>query len=162
MAANPADLHPDVAALAFLLGTWHGEGLGEYPTIEPFNYGEELSFEHVGDAYLAYAQRSWLLENGSPLHMERGFLRPGADGALELTLAHPLGLTEVSEGRLEGTVIHLATTAGGVARTTTGMGVTGLARRYHVDGPTLVYELDMATDDTAMTRHLAGVLRRTA
>jgi hypothetical protein len=160
MAANPVDLHPDVAALAFLLGTWHGDGLGEYPTIEPFQYGEELSFDHVGDAYLVYAQRSWLLTDGSPLHMERGFLRPGADGALELTLAHPLGLTEVSEGTLEGTMIELATGSAGVARTTTGLAVTGLSRRYHVDGPTLVYEIDMATEDTALTRHLAAVLRR--
>jgi hypothetical protein len=160
MAANPADLHPDVAALSFLLGTWHGEGLGEYPTIEPFGYGEEVSFEHVGDAYLVYGERSWLLEDGSPLHMERGFLRPGAHGTLELTLAHPLGLTEISEGTLDGTAMALTTTAGGIGRATTGLAVTGLARRYHVDGPTLVYEIDMATEDTAMTRHLAAVLRR--
>lgn len=160
MAADPADLHPDVARLAFLVGTWRGEGLGEYPTIETFRYGEELSFEHVGDAYLAYAQRSWLMDDGSPLHLERGFLRPGAGGALELTLAHPLGLTEVSEGTLEGTSFELATIASGIGRTTTGMAVTRLTRRYRVDGPTLVYELDMATEDTPMTRHLAAVLRR--
>ncbi|MGZ5289326.1 MAG: FABP family protein [Actinomycetota bacterium] len=160
MAADPPDLHPDVEPLAFLVGTWRGEGLGEYPTIEPFRYGEELSFEHVGDAYLTYMQRSWLLDDGSPVHLERGFLRPGTEGALELTLAHPLGLTEVSEGTLDGTSFELATIAGGIGRTTTGLAVTGLSRRYRVDGPTLAYELDMATEDTAMTRHLAAVLRR--
>jgi len=160
MAADPVDLHPDLAALGFLLGTWHGEGLGEYPTIETFRYGEELSFDHVGDTYLVYTQRSWLLDDGSPLHLERGFLRLGAGDALELTLAHPLGLTEVAEGRLDGTAFELATVAGGVGRTTTGMAVTGLVRRYRVDGPTLVYEIDMATDATPMTRHLAAVLRR--
>lgn len=160
MAADPPDLHPDVEPLAFLVGTWRGEGLGEYPTIEPFRYGEELSFEHVGDDYLTYTQRSWRLDDGSPVHLERGFLRPGAEGALELTLAHPLGLTEISEGTLDGTSFALATIAGGIGRTTTGMAVTDLSRRYRVDGPTLVYELDMATEDTAMTRHLAAVLRR--
>jgi len=160
MAADPPDLHPDVAPLAFLVGTWHGEGLGEYPSIEPLRYGEELTFDHVGDAYLTYAQRSWLLEDGSPLHLERGFLRPGAEGVLELTLAHPLGLTEVSEGALDGPSFALTSIPGGVGRTTTGMPVTSLARRYRVDGRTLVYELDMATETTPMTRHLAAVLRR--
>jgi hypothetical protein len=160
MAADPPDLHPDVEPLAFLVGTWRGEGLGEYPTLEAFRYGEELSFEHVGDAYLTYAQRSWSLDDGSPLHLERGFLRPGADGVLELALAHPLGLTEVSEGSLDGTSFALATVAGGIGRTTTGMDVTALSRRYRVDGPTLVYEVDMATGGTPMTRHLAAVLRR--
>jgi len=160
MAAGPVDLHPDLVPLAFLLGSWHGEGLGEYPTIDTFHYGEELSFTHVGDAFLVYAQRSWSLDDGSPLHMGRGFLRSGEGDALELTLAHPLGLTEVSEGSLDGTAFEVATAIGGVGRTTTGMAVTGLVRRYRVDGPTLVYEVDMATETTPMTRHLAAVLRR--
>ncbi|MEO8477963.1 MAG: FABP family protein [Actinomycetota bacterium] len=160
MAAAPSNLHPDIESLAFLVGTWHGEGMGEYPTIDAFGYGEEISFDHVGDAYLVYTQRSWLLDDGSPVHLERGFLRPGARGGLELTLAHPLGLTEICEGTLEGTALELSTVDGGVGHTSSGMAVTGLRRRYRVDGPTLAYEIDMATETTPMTRHLAAVLRR--
>jgi hypothetical protein len=160
MAADPPPLHADVAALAFLLGTWRGEGVGEYPTIETFRYGEELSFEHVGDAYLLYTQRSWLADDGSPLHLERGFLRPGQDGILELTLAHPLGLTEVSEGPLDGTSFAIDSVAGGIGRTTTGVAVTGLRRRYRVDGATMAYEVDMAMETVPMTLHLAAELRR--
>jgi hypothetical protein len=47
-------------------------------------------------------QRSWAIAEEAPLHLERGFLRPGADGAWELALAHPLGLTEVAQGVLDG------------------------------------------------------------
>ena len=100
-------LHSDLEPLAFLVGTWRGTGKGEYPTIEPFDYEEELTFEHVGDTFLLYEQRSWSPENGAPIHFERGFLRPGEDGLIELTLAHPLGLTEVSEGELVGTSFKL-------------------------------------------------------
>ena len=91
----------ELGFLAPLLGTWVGDGRGEFPTMEPFDYGERLTFDHVGDAFLQYVHRSWLLEDGTPLHFERGFLRPGTEaGSVELTLAHPLGLTEVSHGRL--------------------------------------------------------------
>ncbi len=151
-------LHPDVGSLAFLLGTWHGAGTGGYPTIDPFDYEEEMRFEHVGDAFLLYAQRSWSPADGAPIHFERGFLRPGNDGLIELTLAHPLGLTEVSEGPLEGTGLMLTSSA--IGRTTTGMDVVGVVRRYHVDGDRLGYETDMATERTPMTLHLTAELRR--
>jgi THAP4-like, heme-binding beta-barrel domain len=154
-------LHEQVASLAFLLGTWQGEGRGGFPSIEAFAYREELVFEHVGDPFLLYRQESWSLSDGVPLHFERGFLRPGeAPGSLELCLAHPLGLTEVAHGTLAARTIELTATAGGIGHTTTGADVTGLARRYRVDGDTLTYELDMATAGTPLTRHLDATLRR--
>jgi hypothetical protein len=149
--------------LAPLLGTWRGTGLGAYPTLDPFDYGEWMRLEHVGDAFLLSAQRSWLLGDGAPLHFERGFWRPGATPELvELTLAHPLGLTEVAEGTITTsagtTTIDLSTVS--IGRTATGMDVVGLERRYRIEGDELRYEIDMATGATPMTRHLTAELRR--
>ena len=153
------DLYPDLEPLAFLLGTWAGEGEGRYPTVSPFAYRESLSFEHVGDSFLLYVAESWSLEDGEPLHFERGFLRPGASSeVVELTLAHPLGLVEISEGTLEGTSIDLRSATMG--RTRTGSAVMGVTRRYRVEGDVLRYELDMAMEGVPMTRHLDAELHR--
>ncbi len=157
---SDAALHEDLASLAFLLGTWEGEGAGEYPTIDPFRYAERIEVAHVGDTYLTYLQRSWSPEDGSAIHLERGFIRPGADGEAELTLAHPLGLAEVAHGTPDGDAITFATDPGGVGRTRTGLDVTGVIRRYRVSGDVLSYEVDMATERTGMTLHLRGELRR--
>jgi hypothetical protein len=156
-----AELHEDIASIAFLLGTWRGEGKGSFPTIDPFTYREELLFEHVGEPYLLYRQESWDTVTGDPVHFERGFLRPGENGGeLELCLAHPLGLTEIAHGALEGTSFSLETDAGGIGRSRTGMDVRSVIRRYRVDGDAMTYELDMATGETPLTRHLDATLRR--
>jgi len=154
-----AELRP----LACLLGTWRGGGHGEYPTIDAFDYQEWMCFEHVGDGFLLSAQRSWLARDGSPLHFERGFWRPGSTpGAVELALAHPLGLTEIAEGSVStsgaATTIELASER--IGHTTTGMDVVGLLRRYVLEGDTLSYEIEMATGTTPMARHLTAELRR--
>ena len=153
-------LHEDLAPLAFLLGTWEGTGEGEYPTIDPFPYTETIEIAHVGDTYLTVIESSWSPE-GEAIHLERGFIRPGADGEAELVLAHPIGVTEVAHGRVDGTGITFVADDGGVGRTRTGLAVTALERRYRVDGDVMTYEVDMATADTAMTIHLRGELRRT-
>lgn len=156
-----AALAPELGPLAFLLGIWEGGGEGDYPTIEPFAFSERIEIDHVGDTFLRIAQESFSVADGAPLHFERGFLRPGAaDGELELTMAHPLGLTEVAHGALEGTSFTLRTRPGDVGRTRTGMDTTGLVRRYHVDGDVFRYELDMETERTSMTFHLRSELRR--
>ena len=158
----PRELHDDVASLAFLLGTWSGEGTGSYPTIQPFMYRETLRFDHVGEPYLLYEQESWSPE-GEPVHFERGFLRPGADPEdVELVLAHPIGVTEIASGRLDGGELHMSAGGATIQRSAAGLDVRGLERRYHVDGDALTYELDMATGATPMTLHLAASLRRDA
>ena len=155
---------PELEPLACLLSSWRGGGHGEFPTIGEFDYGESMTFEHVGDSFLLYSQRSWLADDGTPLHFERGFWRPSASpNRVELALAHPLGLTEISEGTVEtgsgGSVtIELTTTTMG--RTSTGADVTGLVRRYRVRGDELRYDLDMATRSTPMARHLTAELQR--
>ncbi|HEX6843772.1 MAG TPA: FABP family protein [Actinomycetota bacterium] len=154
-------VHPDVASLGFLLGRWRGAGRGEYPTIDPFDYEEEVVVEHAGDAWLGYGQTSWDPSTGAALHWERGFLRPGAEpGAVELVLAHPIGVVEVAHGHVDGHALTLTTGDGRIGRTRTALDVAALVRRYQVEGPELSYEIDMATDRTPMTRHLVATLRR--
>jgi hypothetical protein len=151
-------LHPDAQALAFLLGTWRGEGEGEWPRGEPFRYGEEMTFEHVGEPFLMYSQRSWSPEDEGPIHFERGFLRPGGSGRVEFVLAHPLGIAEVAEGTVRGELIEVATTA--VALTGTAKAVTELSRRIEGRDGELRYELHMAMRDIALTSHVRSRLSR--
>jgi THAP4-like, heme-binding beta-barrel domain len=157
-------LHPDAAPLAFLLGTWAGEGHGEYPTIEDFDYQEEIRFWHVGKPFLAYAQRTWSLEDERPLHSESGYWRAQPGGRLEVVLAHPNGIVEVEEGVLEASVdgvdIELASIA--VARSGTAKEVSSLGRHISVRGDSLVYRLQMAAVGKPSTLHLAADLRHVA
>lgn len=150
---------PQLLELSFLLGTWRGEGEGTWPSTEPFTYGEELTFEHVGDAFLLYAQRSWSIEDESPIHFERGFLRPAGAGRLELLLAHPIGVTEVAEGSVRDGVVEVASVAIGLTGSATA--VTGLTRRIEVRDDQLRYELHMATRDVPLVSHVRSVLSRT-
>jgi hypothetical protein len=150
--------HPDLRELAFLLGTWRGEGEGEWPGAASFAYGEELRIEHVGDDYLVYAQRSWSLADGEPIHLERGFVRPAGAGRVELALAHPIGVTEVAEGTLGGGVLEVSSTAVGL--TSTAKPVTELRRRVEVEGDALTSELWMAMREVPLTWHVRSRLSR--
>jgi hypothetical protein len=152
-------LHPELEPLAGLLGTWRGEGAGEYPTISPFRYGEEVRFWHAGKPFLAYAQRTWSLDDGRPLHAETGYWRAKPGGTVEVVLAHPTGIVEVQEGRQQGTRIDLHSTT--MATTATAKQVTALHRSFELDGDRLTYTLAMAAVGQPLRHHLSAELHRT-
>jgi hypothetical protein len=152
-------LHPDLEPIAFLLGRWHGEGDGEYPTIEPVRYREEVELDHVGKPFLSYRQRTWALDDGRPLHAEVGYLRAAGNGRLELVLAHPTGVVELAVGSVTGRRIELASTF--VMSTPTAKEVTALERTVRLDDDgVLRYELRMAAVGVDLAVHLRGELRR--
>jgi hypothetical protein len=155
-------VHPDVEPIAFLLGTWRGEGHGEYPTIASFDYGEEVRFGAVpGKPFLTYQQRTWALDDQRPLHAETGYWRPKPDGRLEVVLAHPTGISEIEEGTLAGTVIELIATSIGLAATA--KEVKGLSRRFElVDPEVLRYEVALAAAGQPLQGHLTAELHRVA
>jgi hypothetical protein len=151
-------LHPDLEPLAWLLGEWVGGGRGVYPTIDDFDYTERTTFVHDGAPVVRYAQRTWLT-SGRPSHAESGFWRPHAGGGVDVTLAHPLGLVELSEGLVRDGVVELESTL--VGRTPVGASpVVSVSRRYAAEGDELAYELRMAMDATPLALHLTGRLRR--
>lgn len=154
-------LHPDCEGLAGLLGTWRGRGTGRYPSIEPFEYLEEVSFCHVGKPFLAYSQRTRDALDDRPLHAEVGYWRPVAPDRLEVVLSHPTGVAEILEGSIATgsvTVFELRTTA--VALTSTAKEVTGLERRLELEGDVLRYHVSMAAVGISLTDHLEAELHR--
>jgi hypothetical protein len=156
------ELHPDVASLACLLGTWSGEGEGIYPTVQPFGYRETVVFGHVGKPSLTYRQATVHLETGLPSHAETGYLRGFGGARIELVLAHPTGVVELAEGTVvptaEGVRLHLRSTD--VAGTATAKEVLRLERRIEVAGDVLRYDLAMAAVGQEHQHHLSAELRR--
>lgn len=151
-------LHPDVAVLAPLLGVWSGPGHGSYPTIEPFDYLETLTFDHVGKPFFSYGQRTKDTSEGRPMHSETGFWRvPGPD-RVEVVLAHPTGVTEIDEGTFDGRTVHLRSVTVGL--TGTAKEVTAIERIFHLDDDVLSYTVSMAAVGQPLIHHLQAELRR--
>ncbi|ONH30234.1 FABP family protein [Pseudofrankia asymbiotica] len=170
--ASVPDPHPSLAPLAFLVGTWHGEGVGGYEDLPDFRYEQEITFLSTGRPALAYASTTWWAdeprdgrEPGSPLATETGFWRvqddPDKPGGriVEVSLAHPFGIAEIYVGTLDGTRIELDSNV--VIRTATARDVTRSVRLYGiVEGGDLAYAIDMEASGKPLQPHLSARLRK--
>lgn len=156
------ELHPDLAVLAPLLGTWEGSGTGEYPTIDDFAYLESITFAHVGKPFVAYSQRTRHPDTSAPMHAETGYLRVPRPGSIEIVMAQPTGLAEIYEGAVVGgdapLVIDVRSTS--INATSTAKEVTITERTISVTGDDLHYTFRMAAVGQPLQHHLSATLHR--
>ncbi|GAA5056415.1 peroxynitrite isomerase [Nocardia callitridis] len=158
----PIAPHPDIAPLAPLLGVWRGNGRGEYPTIQPFDYVEEIRFGHLGRPFLTYRQRTRSADDGRGLHAETGYLRCPRPDRVEFILAHPTGITEICEGTLVVTddEVRMELDSTSIGRSSTAKLVNTLGRSIRLAGDTIDYRLRMEAVGEPLQHHLAAALHR--
>ena len=87
--------------LSSLHGSWKGKGRGKFPTIDSFEYEEQLDFE-VNSTYplIHYEQRTVLLSTQEPSHWESGFIRVVDDNYIEISNSQDSGRVEVLRGKM--------------------------------------------------------------
>jgi hypothetical protein len=157
---GPSRVRGGVTLLESLQGVWEGHGEGHYPTIEPFEYREQLTFTRLADKpVLGYAQRTWRAGTDAPLHAECGYVRVDGD-RVELVIAQPTGFTEIHHGAGAGGVYELGLTAFG--RTASALRVDTVRRRWDISGDDLVVDLWMSYGGVVDGHHLRAHLRRRA
>ena len=163
MAFNiPEGLHEDLYPIAWLVGTWRGKGHGEYPGVAPFQFAQEVSFNHDGRNFLNYFSRSWIIDDNNeiikPAASEVGYWRPKENKVLEVVLAHSTGITEGWLGVYDGPKIQLAMDQG--YSTPTAKIVTGGSRLYGLVEGELFFAYDMAAEGQTLQAHIWSSLER--
>lgn len=161
------DLHPALLGLLPYVGLWRGRGRGGYPTVDDFDYAQEIKITHDGRPFLSYESRAWLLDEESrpirPAGREVGWWRPVMDGdratdEVEALLTTPTGIMELHVGKVTGTRLELVTDA--VVRTSTAKEVTAGHRLFGIVEGALLYAQEMAAVGQPLVPHLSARLIR--
>lgn len=134
----PADLDPALIPLAFLLGSWEGDGVAA----GDISYRQRIEVAVVpGRPALSYVATA----SGADGYVstELGFWRPGTGLTdVELVLAQADGHVELHYGSVDGYRLQTATDL--VARTETGIVVTAVTRLYGRVDSDLAYVVERA------------------
>ncbi len=117
----PDNLHPNCGPVAWLLGTWRGNGHGDYPTIETFEFGQELIFTHDGRPFFHYMSRAWIVDADGEFKSATPPSRPASCAAVRgarssFVLAHNTGFAEIWYGAADAGKVELHDRRGGAHR----------------------------------------------
>lgn len=136
----PQDIAPELYPLAWLVGTWRGTGVLEYPGIEKTNLTQKIVFDSDGGPYLRYVSTVKTVsanEESVIWSTETGYWRVAPEPhegikegqtSLEVLVADPAGRVTVFIGAAGDGRVDLISDV--IARTTTGAEVTASSRMY--------------------------------
>ncbi|XP_070278712.1 peroxynitrite isomerase THAP4 isoform X1 [Myotis yumanensis] len=155
---EPPKMNPVVEPLSWMLGTWLSDppGAGTFPTLQPFQYLEEVHISHVGQPMLNFSFNAFHPDTRKPMHRECGFIRLQPDtNKVAFVSAQNTGIVEVEEGEVNGQELCIASHS--IAR-------ISFAKEPHVEQITRKFRLNsegkleqtvsMATTTQPMTQHL--------
>ncbi|MGW4853073.1 FABP family protein [Streptomyces sp. NPDC004288] len=160
----PSDLNPDLVPLAFLLGTWEGAGVSDFPGAEKCNFGQSVTFSHDGRDFLEYHSHAWVLDNDGnkvrPLESESGYWRIDKDRKVEIVMVRDQGIVEIWYGELadQKPQIDLATDA--VARTAASGAYSGGKRLYGYVKSDLMWVGEKATPEVPLRPYMSAHLKK--
>ncbi|WP_267242756.1 FABP family protein [Streptomyces sp. PR69] len=160
----PSDLNPNLVPLAFLLGTWEGAGVSDFPGAEKCNFGQSVTFSHDGRDFIEYVSRTWVLDSEGkkvrPLESESGYWRVDAARKVEVVMIRDQGVVEVWYGELaeKKPQIDLATDA--VARTAASGPYSGGKRLYGYVNGDLMWVGEKATPEVPLRPYMSAQLKK--
>ncbi|MCX5376938.1 FABP family protein [Streptomyces sp. NBC_00091] len=160
----PSDLNPGLVPLAFLLGTWEGAGVFDYPGEEKCNFGQEVVFTHDGRDFLEYHSHTWVLDaEGNkvrPLESEAGYWRIDKDRKVEIVMVRDQGVVEVWYGELAHQKPQIDLVTDAVARTATARPHSGGKRLYGYVNGDLMWVGEKATPDVELRPYKSAQLKK--
>lgn len=164
-------LAPELYPLAWLVGTWRGAGVLEYPGIDRTEVTQQVVFDHDGGPYLRYEATVftagaegeepivWSTETGywrvSPEPHEG--IKPGQT-SLEVLLADPAGRVSVYVGAASDGRVDLVSDV--IARTTSGAEVSSSSRMYGNVAGDLMWVHSIAAFGNPLQSYISAQLSR--
>lgn len=156
------DINPALKPISWLIGKWKSTSAkGTYPTIDPFEYCEEIEFTSIGQPMLNYSSVTWHPENKNPMHLESGFLRikPGT-GDVAFMVAHNFGLTTIEEGTVDGKEVKLKSTEISRMSFAKEPAVCSVERTIKLHDDCLHISVLMQTSKSDLTQHLNATYQK--
>lgn len=168
-----SDLAPELYPLAWLVGTWEGAGVIDYPDVPATDFRQRTTFTHDGGPYLEYRAAITLMgadgEEGQVWSLETGFWRvaPSVPEGYELKdFQHPLevvltdasGYVSVYVGAVGNGRIDLGTDL--MARTASAPEVGGATRLYGLVNGELFWAWDLAAFGHELQSYASARLER--